>query len=210
MIEELDNQDEATHVNANETEEEVQGEFPAFDDNLKFDADNIEIEEGDYVFMAMVHPVDPQHLVHALSMVSGCLAEASMKNSTLKGFHEIVPAALHSYEYVFSKMAFNTLPQRQKWDHTIKLECKPSPGFQKVHPMTLIEQTEMDVFLEEALAIGHVRQPKSLLGDPVFFIKKKDGKLCFVQEYRCKGKVWPFNTCLQNPKVLRPTNYYIM
>jgi hypothetical protein len=94
MIEELDDQDEATHVNANETEGEVQGECPAFDDDLKFDADHIEIEEGDRVFMAMVHPVDPQHFVCALSMVSRRLAEASTKNSTPKGFHEIVPAAL--------------------------------------------------------------------------------------------------------------------
>jgi hypothetical protein len=105
MIEELDDQDEATHVNANETDEEVQGECPAFDDDLKFDADHIEIEEGDRVFMAMVHPVDPQHLVHASSTVSGRLAEASAKNSTPKEFHEIVPAALHSYEDVFSETA---------------------------------------------------------------------------------------------------------
>jgi hypothetical protein len=34
MIEELNNQDEALHVNANETEEEVQGEYLAFDDDL--------------------------------------------------------------------------------------------------------------------------------------------------------------------------------
>jgi hypothetical protein len=49
--------------------------------------------------------------------------------------------------------------------------------------MTLIEQTEMDAFLEEALATGRIRQSKSPLGAPVFFIKKKDGKLCFVQDY---------------------------
>jgi hypothetical protein len=41
MIEELDNQDEATDVNVNETEEEVKGECPAFDNDLKFDADHI-------------------------------------------------------------------------------------------------------------------------------------------------------------------------
>jgi hypothetical protein len=41
MIKELDDQDEATHVNVNETEEEVQGECPAFDDDLEFDADHI-------------------------------------------------------------------------------------------------------------------------------------------------------------------------
>jgi hypothetical protein len=49
--------------------------------------------------------------------------------------------------------------------------------------MTLTEQTEMDAFLEEALATGCIRQSKSPLGAPVFFIKKKDGKLCFVQDY---------------------------
>jgi hypothetical protein len=84
MIEELDDQDEATHVNANETEEEVQGECPAFDDDLEFDADHIKIEEGDCVFMAMVHPVNPQHFVRASSTVSGHLAEASAKNSMPK------------------------------------------------------------------------------------------------------------------------------
>jgi hypothetical protein len=48
-----------------------------------------------------------------------------------------------------------------------------------------------------ALATGCIRQSKSPLEAPVFFIKKKDGKLCFVQDYRalnarknsiCKGK----------------------
>jgi hypothetical protein len=184
MIEELDDQDEATHVNANETEEEAQGECPAFDDDLEFEVDHIEIEEDYCVLMAMVHPVDPQHFVRASSTVSGRLAEASAKNSTPKGFHEIVPTALHSYEDVFSKTAFDTLPQRRKWDHAIELEHKPSPGFRKVYPMTLTEQTEMDAFLEEALATGRIRQSKSPLGAPVFFIKKKDGKLRFIQDYR--------------------------
>jgi hypothetical protein len=104
MIKELDDQDEATHVNVNETEEEVQGACTAFDnDNLKFDADHIRIEEGDCIFMVLVHLVDPQHLVRASSMVSGRLAKASTKNSTPKGFHEITPTALQSYEDVFSK-----------------------------------------------------------------------------------------------------------
>jgi hypothetical protein len=189
MIEELDDPDEATHVNTNETEEEVQGEGPAFDNDLKFDADHIEIEEGDHVFVAMVHPVDPQHFVRTLSTVSRHLAKASTKNSMPKGFHEIVPTALHSYEDVFSETAFNTLPQHRKWDHTIELEHEPSPAFRKVYPMTLTEQTEMDAFLEEALATGHIRQSKSLLGAPVFFIKKKDGKLRFVQDYRALNAI---------------------
>jgi hypothetical protein len=60
-----------------------------------------------------------------------------MKNSMPKGFHRIVPTALHSYEDVFSETAFNTLPQCKKWDHIIELQCEPSPGFWKVYPMML-------------------------------------------------------------------------
>jgi hypothetical protein len=55
--------------------------------------------------------------------------------------------------------------------------------------MTLTEQTEMDTFLEEALATGCIRQSKSPLGAPVFFIKKKDGKLRFVQDYRALNTI---------------------
>jgi hypothetical protein len=44
-----------------ETGEEVQDKSLAFDDNLNFDADNIKIEEGNHVFMAIAHLVDPHH-----------------------------------------------------------------------------------------------------------------------------------------------------
>jgi hypothetical protein len=42
----------------------------------------------------------------------------------------------------------------------------------------------VDTFLEEALATGRIRQSKSPLGAPVFFIKKKYGKLHMVQDYQ--------------------------
>jgi hypothetical protein len=103
------------------------------------------------------------------------------KNSKPKGF---VPMSLHTYANVFSKTAFNSLPERREWDHAIELEHKPSPRFHKVCLMTLTEQTEMDAFLEEALATGCIRQSKLPLRALVFFIKKKDGKLRFVQDYR--------------------------
>jgi hypothetical protein len=100
-----------------------------------------------------------------------------------------MPTLLHTYADVFSETAFDSLPECRKWDHTIELEHEPSPGFRKVYPMTLTEQTEMDAFLEEALATGRIRQSKSPLGAPVFFIKKKDGKLCFVQDYRALNAI---------------------
>jgi hypothetical protein len=178
-----EDEDESPHVNTEETDEEAQDLCPAFDDDLDSEVVNFTIKEDGRIFMAMVHLVDPHHFVRASSMVSGHLAEAFAKNSKPKGFEDTVPMSLHTYADVFSETAFNSLPERRKWDHTIELECEPSPGFHKVYPMTLTEQTEMDAFLEEALATGRIRQSKSPLGAPVFFIKKKDGKLRFVQDY---------------------------
>jgi hypothetical protein len=176
-------------MDTDETDEEVQDTGSAFDDDLDSEVDDFTIEEGDRVFMAMVHLVDPHHFVRASSMVSGCLAEVFAKNSKPKGFEDIVPASLHSYANIFSEMAFNSLPECRKWDHAIELEHEPSPRFRKVYLMTLTEQTEMDAFLEEALATGHIRQSKSPLGTPVFFIKKKDGKLRFIQDYRALNTI---------------------
>jgi hypothetical protein len=115
--------------------------------------------------------------------------EAYAKNSNPKGFEDIVLMSLHTYANVFSKTAFDSLPERYKWNHAIELEHEPSPGFHKVYPMKLTEQMETDAFLEEALATGHIRQSKSPLGALVFFIKKKDGKLRFVQDYQALNAI---------------------
>jgi hypothetical protein len=181
MVEE--DEDESPHVNTDETDEEAQDTCLAFDDDLDSEVDDFTIEEDDRIFMAMVHPVDPHHFVRASSTVSGCLAEVFAENSKLKGFVDIVPTSLHAYADVFSGTAFDSLPEHHKWDHAIELEHEHSPGFHKVYPMTLTEQTEMDAFLEESLATGRIRQSQSPLGAPVFFIKKKDGKLCFIQDH---------------------------
>jgi predicted aspartyl protease len=178
-----EDEDESPHMDTDETDEEAQDIGPAIDDNLDSDVIDVIIEEDDRVFMTMVHPVDPHHFVRASSMVSGRLAEASAKNSKPKGFEDIVPTTLHEYADIFSETAFDSLPERRKWDHAIELEREPSPKFRKVYTMTLTEQMEMDAFLEEALATGCIRQSKPPLRALVSFIKKKDGKLRFVQDY---------------------------
>lgn len=55
----------------------------------------------------------------------------------------------------------------------------------KIYPMSVNEQEELDRFLEENLRKGYVQPFKSPISSPVFFIKKKDGKLRFIQDYRC-------------------------
>jgi len=52
-----------------------------------------------------------------------------------------------------------------------------------------LEQEELDAFLEENLRTGRIRPSKSPIAVPVFFIKKKDGSLQLVQNYRVLNAV---------------------
>jgi hypothetical protein len=103
-----EDEDEAPHMDTDETDEEVQDPGPAFDDDLDSEVNDFTIEEDDCVFIAMVHPVDPHHFIRASSTVSGHLVEAFAKNSEPKGFEDIVLTSLHSYADVFSETVRGT------------------------------------------------------------------------------------------------------
>ena len=79
---------------------------------------------------------------------------------------------------------FEELPPRRPGDHAIKL----LPGDHKVdcetYNLTLSEQEELDKFLEETLKTRKIQPSKSQFASAFFFIKKKDGKLHPVQDYR--------------------------
>jgi hypothetical protein len=53
-----------------------------------------------------------------------------------------------------------------------------------LHPLNPQEQKELDEFLKEQLETGRIRSSKSPMASPFFFVKKKDGKLRPVQDYR--------------------------
>jgi hypothetical protein len=77
------------------------------------------------------------------------------------------------------------LPEHKPYDHAIDLKPEtPETIWSKVYPMPLNEQGELDRFLEKNLRKGYIAPSKSPIASPVFFIKKKDGKLRLVQDYR--------------------------
>ena len=90
----------------------------------------------------------------------------------------MVPSHYCDYARVFSDEAASHLPQHQPWDHTIDLapEAKAAQKA-KIYPMSPNEQMELNKFLDEQLEKGYIEPSKSPLASPVFFIKKKDGKL---------------------------------
>ena len=88
---------------------------------------------------------------------------------------------------MFTKEDFDILLEHCKWDHAIELIPGAEPKSSKVYPLSPLEQTELDAFLEENLHTGWIRPSKSPIAAPVFFIKKKDGSLQLVQDYRADG-----------------------
>ena len=101
-----------------------------------------------------------------------------------KPLDQQIPDQYHKYLKVFDKQTSERLPTRGEWDHAIDLkeDFKPRPC--KTYPLSPVEQKELDTFLDENLAKGYIRPSKSPMASPFFFVKKKDGKLRPVQDYR--------------------------
>jgi len=87
------------------------------------------------------------------------------------------------FRSIFAKEDFNILPEHRKWDHMIELTPRAEPKSSKVYPLFLLEQEELDAFLEENLCTIQIQPSKSPIAAPMFFIKKKDGLLWLVQDY---------------------------
>jgi len=112
------------------------------------------------------------------------LAEEAFKQKGVKSFEEQVPPCYHNFADIFSKESFDSLPEHCPWDHTIEL----TPGNHvidcKVYNLSMEEQRELNSFLEENLPSGHIHPSKSSFTSAFFFVKKKDGRLHPVQDYR--------------------------
>ena len=112
------------------------------------------------------------------------MAEAFKQNSEPPDHEKHIPSHLRDFHSVFSKESFDDLLESKPWDHAIELIADASPKSCKVYPLAASEQKELDAFLKENLESGRICPSKSPMASPVFFIKKKDGTLRLVQDYR--------------------------
>ncbi len=90
---------------------------------------------------------------------------------------------------VFSEEAFAHLPPCKAWDHAIELYPDAKLPRGRTFPLSPTEQKELDEFLRENLANGCICPSESLIGAPVFFVKKKEGSLCLVHDYWKLNKI---------------------
>jgi len=144
----------------------------------------VEYKQGDRLFMMRILSESAAEDLCATSMISQKLAEGVRRASEMWKGLLTLPDCVKGFESVFAKEDFDILPVYRQWDHAIELVPGSEPKSSKVYPLSPVEQKELDSFLEENLRTRRIRPSKSPMAAPVFFIKKKNGSLRLVQDYR--------------------------
>jgi hypothetical protein len=98
---------------------------------------------------------------------------------------ERIPHPYRMFADVFSDQESKKFPPERPWDHKIELKPgAPAMLISKTIKLLTTEQEELKKFIDEHLERGTIRRSKSPYAASFFFIKKKNGRLRPVQDYR--------------------------
>jgi len=112
-----------------------------------------------------------------------------------------VPLQYRDYRDIFEQRKGKGLPPSQPWDHAIELKPgAPTTLISKTIHLSQTEQKELSQFLKEHTARGTIQPLKSPYAASFFFIKKKNGKLQLVQDYRLVN-AWTIKNCYPLPLI---------
>ena len=126
----------------------------------------------------IVHQLEEQCTIRTIAMDLAVQANQEAKKAE-------VPQVYREFHRLFSEEASQRFPPSRTWDHAIDLKPGAPDTIEcKIYPMTQAEDKALEDFLKEQYAKGYIRPSKSPIASPFFFIRKKDGKLRPVQDYR--------------------------
>ena len=125
-----------------------------------------------------------EHKLQGATTIRGIATELAIQ--AVEGKKKVeIPTAYKCFKRLFNEEASNQFPPTRPWDHAINLKPETPDGIPcKVYPMTQSEDKALEEFIKEQYAKGYIRPSKSQYTSLFFFIKKRDGKLWPVQEYR--------------------------
>ena len=106
---------------------------------------------GDRLFLTRIFLELTEVNFQATAMTSQCLVEGARCSKETLAATTLLPAYITEFQSMFTKEDFDILPEHCKWDHAIKLIPRAEPKLSKVYPLFLLEQAELDTFLEENL-----------------------------------------------------------
>jgi len=108
----------------------------------------------------------------------------------MKTWKAYVPEWLHEYGNMFSKHKSERIPLWKLYDHAIdfmKGAKLPKPA--KVYLLSLAERNSLDTWIDEKLRKGYIRPSTSPIAAPFFFVKKHNGSLRPVMDYRALNAI---------------------
>ena len=132
-------------------------------------------------------------------------SKGDIDESTLEEAQKLVPREYWDYLDVFSKLKSECMPLRKPWDHRIDLKKNFPPKKGQLIPLWVDEQKEVEAFLDDQLSKGYIHSFNSQQTSPVFFVLKKDGKKCMVQDY-CYLNEWTIKKNYLLPLILQLVN----
>jgi hypothetical protein len=101
----------------------------------------------------------------------------------------LLPSKYLEFGDVFDKDKATTLPEHRPYDCPIDLQPGKDPPWGPIYNLSPPELKALREYIEEHLANGSIRHSKSPAGAPIFFVKKKDGSLRLVVDYRGLNKI---------------------
>jgi hypothetical protein len=117
----------------------------------------------------------------SLNEINTALQEPKDDKPDLKA---IVPHEYHKYLNIFEKVNADKLPPHRPCNHKIPLEDGFQPPFGPLYSLSCPELEKLKRWLDENLSKGFIHASSSPAAAPILFIKKGDGSLCLVVDYR--------------------------
>lgn len=147
------------------------------------------LERRQWIKAGIIHHSDDEVWSCAGFTYSTKLAVDALKDKPKKSFNELVPSEYHVHAKVFSEEESHRLPKHQPWDHAIDLSPDaPQTIRSKVYPLSPAEHETLRQWIKEESEKGTIGPSKSPYSVPVFFVKKKNGELRLIQDYRPLNK----------------------
>jgi len=112
-----------------------------------------------------------------------------------------VPEWLHKYGNVFSKHKSERMPLQKPYDHAIDfMEGAKLSKPAKVYLLSLVEKNSLDTWINEELRKGYIHLSTSPIVAPFFFVKKHNGSLRPIMDYRALNTI-TIKNCYPIPRI---------
>ena len=126
-------------------------------------------------------------MAHLQSYLEPIVARTTVSTTLAKGIiktpFEGIPPAFCKYKKVFLDEEAQQLPKHQPWDHKIVLVPGQQMGKTSIYRLMPPEKLALKDYIEDGLKQGTLQHSEAPNACFFFFIDKKDGKLCLVQDY---------------------------